>query len=87
MLLVAKELGIHTLGRHLAKLRLLLDSVPVGLLVLVVVGVVLGLGHLEKKIACYPQSALEKRYGKKIYLCFMLGEIRESRREIKFILR
>ena len=43
--LVAQELGVHALGGHLTGAAGLLH-VPVRLLVLVVVGVVLGLGHL-----------------------------------------
>ena len=47
--LVAEELGAHTLGGHLAETLGLLDTVAVSLAVLVVVGVVLGFCHFEKR--------------------------------------
>ncbi len=45
--LISKESWAHSLGAHLSVPGGLLDSVSVSLLVLVVVGVVLRLGHLN----------------------------------------
>ena len=46
--LVPEELGAHSLGGHLAVLGGLGDAVLMGLLVLVVVGVILRLGHRKR---------------------------------------
>merc|ERR1719331_2837577 len=55
--LVAKELRVHALHRHLLEALRLLDPVAVRLAVLVVVRVVLGLGHGVCKYQ--PRGALE----------------------------
>ena len=46
--LVALELGVDTTHGHLAVARSLLDAIAVSLAVLVIIGVVLRLGHLDK---------------------------------------
>ena len=50
--LVLLQLGLLSLLRDVTLLLRLLDSVTVGLVVLVVVGVVLGLGHFSEVCLC-----------------------------------
>merc|ERR1719329_1329675 len=44
--LVSDELAVHAVHGHLARAACLLDTIPVCLVNLVVVGVILGLGHV-----------------------------------------